>query len=175
MKEMMHDTMLKLMNDAGWQDEAEKLHPQAYNEWLGTVNSVGVSENCTAEDIHAMYRDAFELPTNMQAPVHTRWMTIMKAVVAFRGNFIKIYFFTVAIKQWKIEQKAPQTEYILTLCNTLLSLLNTRSKIDKTAQSSIEEQAEAHSSTLNPGDSPTFYAFFVVKHHSKVSEDICWC
>ncbi len=72
-----------------------------YNEWLGTVNSVGVSENCTAEDIHAMYRDAFELPTNMQAPVHTRWMTIMKAVVAFRGNFIKIYFFTVAIKQWK--------------------------------------------------------------------------
>ena len=41
-----------------------------YNEWLGTVNSVGVSENCTAEDIHAMYRDPFELPTNiMQAPV----------------------------------------------------------------------------------------------------------
>ena len=160
LKEMMHKTMHKLMNDAGWQTEASRFCPQAFEEYMKKISLD--HGDMDADEYEAALKDAFELPTNMQNPVHTRLMTVMKAVDVFVENYVKIYFFTIAVKQWRQASKAPPTEYILTLCNTLLSLMNTRSEANNTSDQSqqreqVNNEDEVDAITLKPGDSPTFY------------------
>ena len=69
----------------------------------------------------------------IQDAVFSRWMTIMKATVVFVTNWTKIYFLAASVKQWTEEK------YIHTLANTLLSLMNTRSKIQR-SERPMDEQ-----------------------------------
>lgn len=162
LQQFVGELINKLLSDAGMQTEANKNFKQAYDNFMIKLDAMTADLDVSEEELQNTFDGIYELPTNMQDPVFSRWMTIMKAVPVFIENWTKIYFLAASVKQWT------SSKYVQTLANTLLSLMNTRSKIKSIATQTQEQDTANHLADensvdppLKPGDTPTFYAMLL--------------
>ena len=160
LQEFVGELIHKLMSDAGMQTEGNKQFKQAYDEFMSKLDDIA-DLDVTEDELQKLFNGTYELPTNLQDAVFSRWMTIVKAVEAFVENWTKIYFLAASVKQWT------RSTYIQTLANTLLSLMNTRSKAENSTRDQEQDTTNYLSdndlidSPLKPGDSPTFYVMLL--------------
>jgi hypothetical protein len=144
------------MSDAGWQTEGYNNFKQSYNDFMASLDRF--AEEIGEENMEAAITTLYTLPTDPTNPVFSRWMYVVDAADEFTGNYTKAYFFTVAIKQWSGKTKV---NYMLTLSNTCLSLMNTRSQAPKGVSIEQVNSEDDSEDSLKPGDSPTYYTMLL--------------